>query len=118
MIIKCTEGEKEKIMLNCCCINNLIIHESINCISSNCEKCFEEHNVKFEIVEEKRMNNVKNNDIENPLEEYEICLNCKHYNDDIDWFTYCELKVNDDNSNGLCVEKDDYCKFWEDKKNE
>lgn len=52
MIIKCTEEEKEKIMLHCC-VSDMIIHETINCISSNCEKCFEEHNIKFEIVEDK-----------------------------------------------------------------
>lgn len=52
MIIKCTEKEKEKIM-NHCCVMDMVIYETINCISSNCEKCFKDHNIKFEIEGEK-----------------------------------------------------------------
>ncbi len=52
MLIKCTEEEKEKIM-NHCCTMDMVIYKITNCISSNCEKCFKDNNIKFEIVEDK-----------------------------------------------------------------
>jgi len=53
MIIKCTEKEKEFIEETSCVEDYLSVVVPTNECDFNCEKCFEKHNIKFEIEGEK-----------------------------------------------------------------
>lgn len=53
MIIKCTEKEREYILAGKCPNNFIEIEKNMMCENKSCAKCYEDFNIKFEIVEDK-----------------------------------------------------------------